>query len=374
MVESDAKLERTLRAADASVRDRSQRLRWTYSTAASYALDTLFLGAFVALGAVPASVLAFFALGAALNCGATYAAYRSGWNLRWRDPNIIEPQVIAGIVVHLMVVALAPQIMFPAITNLFTVFAFGFLWLPVRSAMALWAFGVAAAGAVFALVGSRAAAATAIPAEAWLSWLNFSAVLARCLLLSGYGNALRSRLTESRRRLSETLDEVQRLASHDELTHALNRRALMASLDRERARAERSGVPFSIGMMDLDHFKSVNDVNGHAAGDEVLRGFAATVHETMRVTDVFGRYGGEEFLIVLVGTELPLALEALERIRAALQKRDWRGVAPGLVQTVSAGVASFRKGETVEQLLHRADQALYQAKGGGRNRVVASTA
>jgi diguanylate cyclase (GGDEF)-like protein len=372
VVESDATLERTLRAADGNARDRRQRLRWTYSTAASYALDALFLGAFVALGTVPASVLGVFALGAALICCGAYAAYSGGWNLRWHDPNMIEPQVVAGVAVHLAVVALAPQVMFPAITNLFTVFAFGFLWLPVRGALALWAFGVAAAGAVFALVGARAAAATATPAEAWLSWLNFSAVLARCLLLSGYGNALRSRVTESRRRLSETLDEVQRLASHDELTRALNRRALMASLDRERARAERSGVPFSIGMMDLDHFKSVNDEHGHAAGDEVLRGFAATAHETMRVTDVFGRYGGEEFLIVLVGTGLPEAIEALERIRAALQKRAWDGVAPGLVQTVSAGVASFRKGETVEQLLHRADQALYEAKNGGRNRVVAS--
>jgi diguanylate cyclase (GGDEF)-like protein len=372
VVESDATLERTLRAADGNARDRRQRLRWTYSTAASYALDTLFLGAFVALGTVPASVLGIFALGAALICCGAYAAYSSGWNLRWHDPNMIEPQVVAGVAIHLSVVALAPQVMFPAVTNLFTVFAFGFLWLPVRGALALWAFGVAVAGAVFAMVGARAAAATATSAEAWLSWLNFSAVLARCLLLSGYGNALRSRLTESRRRLSETLDEVQRLASHDELTRALNRRALMASLDRERARAERSGVPFSIGMMDLDHFKAVNDVHGHAAGDEVLRGFAATAHETMRVTDVFGRYGGEEFLIVLVGTGLPEAIEALERIRAALQKRAWDGVAPGLVQTVSAGVASFRKGETVEQLLHRADQALYEAKNGGRNRVIAS--
>jgi diguanylate cyclase (GGDEF)-like protein len=148
----------------------------------------------------------------------------------------------------------------------------------------------------------------------------------------------------------------------------------MASLDRERARAERSGVPFAIGMMDLDHFKAVNDAHGHGVGDEVLRGFAATVHATMRVTDVFGRYGGEEFLIVLVGTELPAALEALERIRIALQARDWGGVAPGLAQTVSAGVASFRKGETVEDLLHRADQALYEAKRAGRNRVVASNA
>jgi len=104
----------------------------------------------------------------------------------------------------------------------------------------------------------------------------------------------------------------------------------------------------------------------------VLREFANIVHATMRTTDVFGRYGGEEFLIILVGTELPAALEALERIRAAVQSHDWNAIAPGLTLTVSAGVAHFRKGQSIEQLLHDADQALYQAKGGGRNRVIAS--
>jgi diguanylate cyclase (GGDEF)-like protein len=228
------------------------------------------------------------------------------------------------------------------------------------------------AGIVFYLAGNRLAAPMGSLGEVFLVWLYFSLILGRCLLVSVASNETRERLAESRSRLADTLDQVQRLASHDELTRALNRRALMASLDRERARAERSGVPFAIGMMDLDHFKSVNDTYGHGTGDTVLRGFADIVHETMRTTDVFGRYGGEEFLIVLVGTELPAALEALERIRAAVQTHDWNALAPGLKLTVSAGVAHFRKGQSIEQLLHDADQSLYQAKGAGRNRVIAS--
>ena len=92
----------------------------------------------------------------------------------------------------------------------------------------------------------------------------------------------------------------------------------------------------------------------------------------MRATDVFGRYGGEEFLLILVGTGIAPALEAVERIRSAAAACDWRAIVPDSQVTMSAGVAGFRKGDTVEQLLHRADQALYQAKKNGRNRTLAS--
>jgi diguanylate cyclase (GGDEF)-like protein len=179
-------------------------------------------------------------------------------------------------------------------------------------------------------------------------------------------------LADSGRKLAASLKQVQQLASHDELTGTLNRRSLMAALERERSRAERSGAPFSIAMIDLDHFKRVNDTHGHAAGDEVLRALAATVHDTMRAADVFGRYGGEEFMMILDGAAPALALEAMERIRAAVAAKNWSSIAPDLSVTLSAGIASHRKGETIEQLLHRTDLALYQAKDAGRNTVIAS--
>jgi diguanylate cyclase (GGDEF)-like protein len=372
MLAAEEKLDRALREADADRRAQRLRIRWIYATAASYATDTLFLALFAAVGTIPWEIGLAYALAAAAVCVVAWHAYARGWNLRFRDPNLTAPLILFAIALQLGVAVAAPQVAFPFLANLFTVFSFGMLWLPVAEAMGIWTIGVFGAGIVFYLVGARFGAPTGSGAEVALAWLYFSLILGRSLLVSVAATETRARLAESRRQLAYTLDQVQRLASHDELTGSLNRRALMASLDRERARAERSGVAFSIGMMDLDHFKAVNDAHGHGVGDEVLRGFASTVHETMRATDVFGRYGGEEFLIVLVGTELPAALEALERIRLSLQARDWRGVAPGLVQTVSAGIASFRKGETVEQLLHRADQALYEAKRTGRNRVVPS--
>ena len=374
MLEAEEQFDQALRVGGTQVRARRSRLRWIYATAASYATDALFLALFAAMGTIPMQIPAVYGAAAAVVCVSAWLAFARGWNLRFGDPNMTEPLILFAIAMQLGVAVAAPQVAFPFLANLFTVFSFGMLWLTLAKAVGVWTIGVFGTGFVYYLVGMRFAAPTGSGAEVLLAWLYFSLILGRCLLVSVAANETRARLAESRRQLSYTLEQVQRLASRDELTRSLNRRSLVAALERERARAERSGVPFTIGMMDLDHFKSVNDVHGHGAGDEVLRGFAATVHETMRLTDVFGRYGGEEFLIVLVGTELPAALEALERIRTAVQKRDWAGVAPGLVQTVSAGVASFRKGETVEQLLHRADQALYEAKNSGRNRVVASDA
>jgi diguanylate cyclase (GGDEF)-like protein len=147
----------------------------------------------------------------------------------------------------------------------------------------------------------------------------------------------------------------------------------MAALERERSRAERSGAPFSIGLMDLDYFKQVNDRFGHVTGDRVLREFAAAAQQAMRVTDAFGRYGGEEFLLVLVGINAGEALQGLERIRVSVDAVNWEAVTPGRKITFSAGVATFRKGESVVQLINRADRALYEAKGAGRNQVHANT-
>jgi diguanylate cyclase (GGDEF)-like protein len=370
MLEADETLDRALRASGAGERARRQRIRWIYYTAASYAVDAAFLLLFAAAGTIPAYVAGAYFAGAAAICAVAWLAYARGWNLRLRDPNLTEPLIIAAIVLQLCVVVAVPQIAFPFLSNLFTVFAFGMLWLALPSAVACWSIGVAATGIVCYLAGARFAVPSSTPAEVFLTWFYFSLVLARCLMVAVAANETRSRLAQSRRQLADTLDQVQRLASRDELTRALNRRSLVSALERERSRAERSGAPFCIAMIDLDHFKRVNDTFGHAAGDAVLRSVAETVHETMRMTDVFGRYGGEEFLLILVGTPPRTAQEAVERVRLAIEGRDWRSVVPDATVTMSAGIAGFRKGETVEQLLHRADLALYQAKKSGRNRIV----
>jgi diguanylate cyclase len=370
VVEVEEKLEAAIKASEVRQRDRRQRLLWAASIASSYALDGMLLGLFVLAGTIPAFVFYVFVVGTAAICGATVAMYASGLNLRFRDQSVILPQVVAGVTIQITVVALAPQIAFPFLANLFTVFAFGVIWLSLRDSIVIWSLTVIASGAVLLFAARHAGMAVSNAFEISLTWLSFSLVLGRCLVLSVYANDMRTRLASSRRKLAASLEQVQKLASHDELTGALNRRSLMAALERERSRAERSGAPFSIAMIDVDHFKRVNDTHGHAAGDEVLRALVATVHKTMRATDMFGRYGGEEFLLILVDAASALVLAAMERIRAAVNARNWSTIAPDLSVTLSAGVASYRKGETIEQLLHRADQALYQAKDAGRNTVI----
>ncbi len=374
MLEAEPQLDQELRVGGTQYRARRQRVRWISATAASYGVDTLFLALFAAIGTIPLQIPLYYGLAAVAICGFAYASFTRGWNLRYRDPNLTEPLILLAILMQLGVALAAPQVAFPFLANLFTVFAFGMLWLNLREAVAVWSIGVFGAAVVFYLVGLRFAAPTATPFEVFLTWLYFSLILGRCLLVSVAANETRARLAESRRQLADTLEQVQRLASRDELTHALNRRSLIAALERERVRAERSGTPFCIAMIDLDHFKRVNDSYGHAAGDAVLRAFSAAVHDTMRATDVFGRYGGEEFLLILVGTTTTAAFEAVERVRTAVASRDWRPIVPDAPVTMSAGVAGFQKGESMAQLLHRADQALYQAKHAGRNRTTVSEA
>jgi diguanylate cyclase (GGDEF)-like protein len=370
MLEAEEQIDQALRVSGTQARARRSRIRWIYATAASYATDVLFLALFAAIGTVPMQIPAVYGAAAAAVCVLAWLAFARGWNLRLRDPNMTEPLILFAIAMQLGVAVAAPQVAFPFLANLFTVFSFGMLWLTLAKAVGVWTVGVFGTGIVYYLVGTRFAAPVASGAEVLLAWLYFSLILGRCLLVSVAANDARARLAESRRQLAYTLDQVQRLASRDELTRSLNRRSLVAALERERSRAERSGAPFCIAMIDLDHFKRINDSYGHAAGDAVLRAFAATVQDTMRMTDVFGRYGGEEFLMILVGTPPETALEAVERIRSAVAARDWRDVVPDTAVTISTGLAGFRKGETVEQLLHRADQALYQAKKGGRNRTI----
>jgi diguanylate cyclase (GGDEF)-like protein len=165
--------------------------------------------------------------------------------------------------------------------------------------------------------------------------------------------------------------ELHRQATTDALTRVLNRHAFMAALEREAAAAARTGSPLSIAMVDLDHFKAVNDRHGHLAGDAALRHVARMLRRTVRQSDWLARFGGEEFVVLMPGTVLPLAEAAAERMRlAACQPGEARtGLATGL--TVSIGVTQLHPGEPIQSTLARADEALYQAKHQGRDRVVA---
>lgn len=168
--------------------------------------------------------------------------------------------------------------------------------------------------------------------------------------------------------LSDALAAMAQQAATDPLTGLPNRRSLDQTLAAQLAMAQREGRPFSVLMLDLDHFKAVNDTHGHGVGDAVLRSFAQRIQAQLRRSDVCARYGGEEFAVVLPGTASALALDAAERLRLAVAGAP---LVPNVPVTVSVGAATWREDEDAAALLGRADAALYEAKRAGRDRVAA---
>jgi diguanylate cyclase (GGDEF)-like protein len=166
-------------------------------------------------------------------------------------------------------------------------------------------------------------------------------------------------------------DELGRLSTTDTLTGLSNRRHLMNLLTHEIARAKRAAQPFSILMLDVDHFKKYNDSHGHQTGDEVLARVGAVLRNSIRPYDCAARYGGEEFLVMLSATSLDRAMESAERIRKQVRAEPFEG---GAV-TISIGVAEFpSQGDTAESVIGQADAALYEAKRAGRDRVMCAAA
>jgi diguanylate cyclase (GGDEF)-like protein len=175
---------------------------------------------------------------------------------------------------------------------------------------------------------------------------------------------LQDRLLESQRRFREQ-------AMRDGLTGLLNRAAVLAALERELARGQREGRPVGVLLADVDHFKGVNDTLGHQAGDEVLRQVAARLASALRPYDAVGRYGGEEFLIVLPGCDGPALADLAERVRqrVAAAPVTWEGEAVAVTLSVGAAARAAADDADPAALLRAADEALYRAKRAGRNRV-----
>jgi two-component system cell cycle response regulator len=168
-------------------------------------------------------------------------------------------------------------------------------------------------------------------------------------------------------------EELERLANVDALTGLDNRRAILHRLDEQLKYANRYKEELSLVMVDMDYFKGVNDRYGHITGDDVLVGVATLIRQNIRDADAAGRYGGEEFMIILPKTDLSSAFHAAERIRKVIETADMSDSAGSVFGiTVSQGVASHKPGEGRESLISRADSALYAAKANGRNRVEAS--
>ena len=208
--------------------------------------------------------------------------------------------------------------------------------------------------------------------ERFATMTVFILTIGRCMFIGIFSSAMRESLYKSGLALKEANRRIEELAELDDLTGSLNRRCIMSFLDDEIARAARNNIRCSIALIDLDWFKRINDTYGHPTGDEVLRTFAITVFANIRGVDRFGRYGGEEFLLVLPDTPHEVAVRMLERLRSITSDLDWSAFSPGMRVTFSAGIATLTASDTADTFLARADSALYKAKAQGRNRTASA--
>lgn len=346
------------------------RLRRTLLGFVSYLMFALPLGYSVAEGWVRfgwggLAILVTVAIG--INA-VFFAIIRSGLNKRFADPSLTLPQIAAASLLALVVIHYSDEVRSIMLMLFYTSFFFGVFRLSTREFLALALF--AAAG--YFLLMQYEHAGRPFDESYRLELLRFLVLvmlLAWLSLFGGYVARLRTRLREQNHALDQALRQIEELAVTDPLTGAWNRRYLVEVLERERARAVRYGTVFSVVLADLDHFKAINDCYGHAAGDAVLQAFVAHARRTLRATDVFGRWGGEEFLLILPATDLAGAVRGAERLRAACTAQPALTAAGAVEWSVSLGVACYRPPEPIEETLARADKALYAAKTLGRNRV-----
>jgi diguanylate cyclase (GGDEF)-like protein len=334
----------------------------------SYSLGAAILLVYVHAGTIPLWISPAFLLSGALVCGAFLLLSESQFNDRFVDHYLVVPQVAAHVAVQYGFVILAPQIGYAFLAVVSLIFCTGALRMSSRQATIAWISMTIGAVPLF-LIDLPLGIAMNTPTERMAALLAFIATIGQCVFVGLYGSSLRKRLYRNGVELRLAYSRIEELAELDELTGALNRRSIMRTLDDDIMRAQRNGQPCSLALIDLDWFKRINDLFGHPTGDEVLRTFAIAVFANIRPSDKFGRYGGEEFLLVLPDTTPEAAAAMVDRIRNIVADLDWTALSPGMNVTISAGLATLGDDENADAFLARADRALYAAKRGGRNRI-----
>lgn len=352
-------------------RERRRRLRLVQWLIASvvYGGIALLLVAGVSQGWMQVSALRAWVGFVATVQTISYIALRTGWSERLRDPSLSIWQLAMGVIAVNWGYVICGPMRTSALFPLMVIFAFGAFALRWRQIAFLTALAVASLIAAVALrithPGWLTAETSVDPLRVDINnVLMILVVLPALAVIAARLSSLRQKLRDQRAALAAALEQVERLAVSDELTGLPNRRSMQALLERSIALSNRGVTPFCVAILDIDHFKSVNDDLGHAAGDDVLRNVACLGREQLRDTDVLGRWGGEEFLLVMPGAP-DAASAALARIREAVA----RGAHPTRRVTLSAGIATHRPGGDADALLARADRALYRAKHGGRDQV-----
>ena len=352
--------------------DRKQRVRVAQSLVAS----SLYLGfsAIVWLGVwmgvidpLPAAGLTVAVLGASV---VFYAIIRMGYNLRFTsDPALTEVQglycVLACCAAYLVSGPIRGAVLILLLTSQF----FGVFSLTPTQARRTAVVAVLALGLTMSW-GAYSDPVRFPPQVELLTFLLVAMVLPTIGWLAGKLSAMRNKLRAQKAQLEGALAQNRLLATQDELTGLSNRRHMTALMMAERARQHRSRNPISMVLMDIDHFKRINDGCGHQAGDQVLQIFADVITHGLRAGDALARWGGEEFLLMLPNTSADDALVCVERMRGQLAARSFEHIEPRLAVTFSAGIGVCDLEDRMDAIVERADRAMYRAKTAGRNRTV----
>lgn len=350
-------------------RDRAGR-RQLLLAAAAVAAGIPPMIAAAAIGRAPWDLVLIWApLSLAMNLFA-WTALRLGWTKGLRDPALTAAQVAWSITSTAFCYALLGPLRGAVLPMLALAILFGIFALPAATVRLLAAWTLILYGALM-LMMSNLQPTRYPPAEEAICFVVLMVTVPAMAVLASRMSELRAKLGRQKGELEAALMRIRDLAGRDELTGLCNRRRGSEELQALLARAHREGHTLLIAMVDIDHFKSINDRYGHAGGDEVLRAFAAAAQGELRVTDTLARWGGEEFMVAFGGEDIALAASAAERLRR--RAADLQVTLPGGASTrltVSIGLASWRDRESIGELLDRADRALYRAKAEGRNRVV----
>ena len=353
--------------------DKRQRIRLAMSGLAALLMVCclVVMNSVAAAGLASTSEVRVWTACSVLGLIAVYAAIRSGWSRRFKDPALTLAQILYAITCCAAAFVIAGPARGVTLPILAIILMFGIFGLTTRQMLGVLVYSLVAFGVASGVVAARDEPDyPTVVAAAYVGMVVV--VLLSSTFLTTRVQSTREHLRRQKAELAQALEQIRQLATHDDLTGLLNRRAMLDRMQLEQRRSLRSGSPLLIAQLDIDHFKAVNDTHGHAAGDLVLQSFADTVRRNVRDTDVLARWGGEEFVLLLCDTPAADAVALMERLRQAVQAMQVPVAQGGqpITVTVSIGLARHTPADPLAGTLERADRALYAAKAGGRNRVV----
>lgn len=364
----------TERDFDRQARDQALRLQRFYLAQLIYGITYVVIAVTWATGAYigsSAMAISHYVFGVATQT-VFFVMFRTGFNLRFKDPSLTSAQIIVALLLQTYLLALAGPIRGTVLVAYCLILLFGVFQLSRVAYLVHAALALACYGALIFLNQYFGIYPQTL-SFALLEWFVLACFMVWLIILGSYIRELRERLQQRHSTLKQhqqslrsMMDQLHNLATTDSLTGLPNRRHFLDEALR-RMTLQHSGQTLGLALIDLDHFKRINDLYGHSAGDEVLQGFARIARANLRGEDMVARFGGEEFVLLLGNCDLPTLHHCVERIRLSLARTAFPSLPEDVFCTLSAGLCLVHPEDNLELRISQADEALYRAKAGGRN-------